>query len=88
MKTKWVTSTTKTLAWNFSLGPFPADFDAKKKNFRFRLYGRTKSMSTRCYGECFVAVSDVLESETSVEIHETLLPKGTLKTMNAKCRKR
>lgn len=87
LRTKWVVASTKTLAWNFDIGPFPEKFDTQKKNIRFRLYGKSKSMLSRCYGECFVVLAEVVEAEKTVEIQETLLPKGTLKHMNIKCRK-
>ena len=76
---------TKSLAWNFKMGPLE-DTDTAKKNIRFRLYGRTKSTVSRCYGECFVVLAHVVEGEGSVEFCETLLPKGTLKNMSVKCK--
>ena len=88
LRTKWVHASVKSLAWKFAIGPLPEDINTKGKNIRFRLYGRSKAKVPRCYGECFVPLEDVMESEKSVEFEETILPKGSLKNMNIKCREK
>ena len=77
-KTKWKKACSKVLALSFKLGPLQDNVD-HKSNVCLRLYGKKKGFpaKAKCFGECFVPLSKITESEGVLELEQRILPKTT-----------
>ena len=82
-KTKWKKACSKVLALSFTLGPLQDNVD-HNSNVCLRLYGKKKgfAVKAKCFGECFVPLSKITESEGVLELEQRILLK-TISTIES-----